>query len=172
MKALIYTKENGDVSSIMDSEGIGYEGLLTRLPLNCTDIIETTDSELEGHSAFNVNAIIIKKSEADAKRDELLTSDFEYRGAMFQCDDVSVRNMTVRLAGISNGEIITWRASDNSNHQFSDGDLESMLKIIGERGDQIYIASWLVKADIEAHVNPTSLDIAERFAYHLEQINA
>ncbi len=113
-----------------------------------------------------------KIQETSNKRDELLKSDIEYRGSMFQCDDVSVRNMTVRLAGIENGEIITWRASDNTNHQFSDGDLESMLKIIGERGDQIYRASWMVKADIEAHINPASLDIAERFAYHLEQINA
>ncbi|MAR18305.1 MAG: hypothetical protein CML44_02925 [Rhodobacteraceae bacterium] len=54
MKALIYTKENGDVSSIMDSEGIGYEGLLTRLPLNCTDIVETTVD------AIPVNPVLVE----------------------------------------------------------------------------------------------------------------
>lgn len=72
--ALIYTKENGDVSSIMDSEGVGYEGLLTRLPLNCTDIVETTVDAIPVNPVLE-NGVYVAKGIDMVERAEALRSE-------------------------------------------------------------------------------------------------
>lgn len=92
-----------------------------------------------------------------------LTEDFEYRDAMFQADEDSVRNMQVRLAGLPNGKIITWLDSQNNPHNFSDGDLESMLGIIGDRGDHIYAKSWETKDLIMSIDDPLNFDAVAHF---------
>ena len=100
----------------------------------------------------------VKKS-----REQKLKSEFEYRGSKFQADDVSVRNMQIRLAGLPNGKIITWLDSQNNPHNFSDGDLEDMLGIIGDRGDHIYSKSWETKAMIMEVDDPINFDAVAYF---------
>lgn len=107
-----------------------------------------------------------KKDEANSIRERLLREDITYRDNPFQCDDASVRNMTTKLLGINNGDIFYWRDSNNNDHSFSDGDLESMLNMISTRGSLVYQASWLVKADIEASPNPQDIDVEALYGVH------
>ncbi len=111
----------------------------------------------------NAQIKLSKWEELKVLRDIKLREDFTYREAQFQSDDTSVRNMQIRLSGMSNGDIITWLDSDNVPHSFSDGDLESMLKIIGDRGDVLYGTSWAVRAVINDSDDPLSIVVSELY---------
>lgn len=110
-----------------------------------------------------------KWEELKSIREQKLKEDFEYRDAMFQADDVSVRNMQVRLAGMEDGQIIIWLDSDNQPHSFGDGDIQSMLKIVGDRGDMLYAKSWEAKEVIENSSNPADINVLELYEQKINE---
>lgn len=140
-----------------DFRGETYYTSESREPITIDEIGE----EIPDGALTSIDPKFIKEDkcrEAEVIRYELLTNDIEYNGKSYQSDDVSVRNMTVKLAGIGDGST-TWRTSDNEEVTLVASDLEAMLKIIGDRGDQVYQASWSVKGSINASNDPESIDV-------------
>ena len=79
MEALIYTKANGDISSIMDSEGIGYVGLRSRLASDCINIVETMVEDLPIDPIYVDGAYVPKGVDMEARAEELKAEALAYQ---------------------------------------------------------------------------------------------
>ena len=90
MKALIYTKANGDISSIMDSEGIGYAGLRSRLASDCINIVETMVEDLPINPIYVDGAYVAKGVDMEARAEELKAEALAYQSAQQSQNELGI----------------------------------------------------------------------------------
>ena len=90
MKAILYTKDNGDVSAVMDSEGIGYEGLATRLPSDAINIVETTVADIPSNPKYVDGVYVTGAVDAEARAEALKEEALAYQSAQQSQNELGI----------------------------------------------------------------------------------
>lgn len=128
------------------------------------------DIPAEVQAKLNLEIKANKWQETKDLREIKKQENIQYRDWIFQGNKESLENMERKLKRMNNGHILEWRDVDNVGHPFSDGDLDSMINIIIDRGELLYYASWEVEKVINESNNPESLDIDQIYSEKIEEL--
>ncbi len=150
MKALIYTKENNDVSVIMDSNDIGYEGLRERMPSGCYYIVETTVEELPVNPVYVDGEYISKPIDilqrAEALKEEALAyqSDQQSQNELGILHGYSVADLATKPIATAQ---VAWMTGlfDLQKARSLDVDNDTPFSSVGDKPhsfEEIYSEKW------------------------------
>lgn len=118
---------------------------LSEYQVQGTPTTDIDDNNLEiniNYPAVNLTQAEIEdkqRAEFKANRQLLLNNlEITYNNIIYQADEISQSRMARAIVGMSDTDVITWIAKDNSSHQLTKSDLQNMLTLCG----QAQIAIW------------------------------
>jgi hypothetical protein len=95
-----------------------------------------------------------KITQINKVREKLLNEPISYQGSLFDCDELSQRNIQAWLITINAGTNppvgFVWRDYNNQYHAADAEFVRGLNNVIVARGTLIYQTSWTKKAEIDA----------------------
>ena len=150
MKALIYTKQNSDISSIMDSEGIGYAGLRDRLPVDALNIEETTVEKLPSNPKWDGDKYVSSELDSEVIAESLREDALAYQSSQQSQNELgilhgyTVEELTSKPKAFAN---INWMTSLFTLQRAKEADLtnDTPFSSVGDKPHsftEIYEEKW------------------------------
>lgn len=106
----------------------------------------------------------LKKSQVNQLRDIKMALGVTYGGQVYDSDAIAALNLTSTLTLVLSGTPLptgfTWRAKNNTNVPMTLADLKGLAVALFQRGQAVYAASWMHKANIDAAADPANYDIS------------